>query len=334
MGHSPVERIGLMRLLFVLATLLFSQQLFASVTNNSRVDVLVVVGAPGEKEFTPVFTETAENWSAACKAAKKNMVLLDSRTGASNQLAEITRILSSQTASDDDLWIILIGHGTFDGKEAKFNLAGPDLSATDAGKLLSPIPRPIIFINTSSSSAPFLNEVSGTNRIVITATKSGWEENYARFGKFLSKSVTDPAADIDKDGQVSVLEAFLTAARQVEEFYATEKRLTTEHALIDDNGDKKGTGASFFRGVRAAKKAEDDAQLDGFHAHQIYFLPNAEEAKLSPSIRKRRNALELSLENLRAKKKEMPEAEYLKTIEPILIQLSRLYKEAEEGRKQ
>jgi len=312
--------------------LLLCRSLHASGTNSSRVDVLVVVGAPGEKDFEPIFAETAANWSAACQKVGKKMVLLDSSTG-TNQLAEMTRILSSQAAADDELWIVLVGHGTFDGKEAKFNLAGPDISAVQAGKLIGPIPRPVVFINTSSSSAPFLNEISGTNRIVITATRSGWEENYARFGKFLSKSIADPEADIDKDGQVSALEAFLTAARQVEEFYAGEKRLATEHALIDDNGDKKGTGSNFFRGVRATKKAEDNSELDGFRAHQIYFLPNAEEAKLSAPMRKRRNELELSLENLRGKKKDLPEEEYLRKIEPILLELSRLYKEADEPAK-
>jgi hypothetical protein len=323
-----------MLLRFLLVSILLSQAVQASVTNKtSRIDVLVVVGAPGEKEFEPIFSETALNWTSASKRAGKNQILLSAAEVGTNQLTELQRILSSQSPADEELWIVLVGHGTFDGREAKFNLEGPDLSATEAGKLITSIPRPVVFINTSSSSAPFLNEISGTNRIVITATKSGWEENYARFGKFLSKTVADPEGDIDKDGQVSVLEAFLTASRQVEEFYSSEKRLATEHSLIDDNGDKKGTGSNFFRGVRATKKAEDNTQLDGFRAHQIYFLPNAEESRLTATERKRRNELELSLESLRPQKEKLPEAEYLKLIEPIVLELSRLYQAVEQREK-
>ena len=224
--------------------------------------------------------------------------------------------------------MIFIGHGTFDGKEAKFNLAGPDLSAKELSRQLGSVKRPVILVNSTSSSAPFMNELANSNRIVVTATKSGYEENYARFGKFFARSVADLEADLDHDGQVSLLEAFLMASRQVDDFYKNEKRLATEHALLDDNGDGKGTPASFFRGVRPAKEAEDAAKVDGFRAHQIHFLPNAAEAKLSPETRRRRNDLETELEHLRARKIKMPETDYLPQLEKIALELSRLYRAA------
>src|SRR5206468_3358863 len=136
-----------------------------------------------------------------------------------------------------------------------------DLSAKQMAELLAPLPRPIILIDNSSSSAPFINELSRPNRIIITATKSGWEQNYTRFGKYFAKSVADPSADLDKDGQVSVLEAFLSASRQVEDFYKSERRLATEHALLDDNGDGKGTPASFFHGVRPGTNVVMNAMM-------------------------------------------------------------------------
>jgi hypothetical protein len=222
----------------------------------------------------------------------------------------------------------MFGHGTFDGKEAKFILSGPDLSAAELAKLIEPIQRPVILVNTSSASAPFINELSRENRIVITATKSGWEQNYTRFGKFFAKSLSGLGADIDKDGQVSALEAFLSASREVEQFYKSERRLAPEHALLDDNGDGKGTPAGFFNGVRPAKKPEEAAAVDGFRAHQIQFIPNAAEARLSAAVRKRRNELELALEKARGRRAEMSEEEYLKIIEPTILELSRLYKEA------
>lgn len=302
---------------------------FASGSGTNTLNLLLVVGAPGEKEFADVFSEEVQDWENACRAGKKSFQLIEPTEGVTNQLEQFRAVLTNQPAGDEELWIVLIGHGTFDGKEAKFNLVGPDLSSTECAAILQTVPRPIVFIDTSSSSAPFINQLSGPNRVIITATKSGFEENYARFGKFFAKSFSDLEADLDKDGQVSLLEAFLMTSRKVEDFYKSERRLATEHALLDDNGDGKGTPASFYRGVRPAKQPEETANVDGFRAHQIHFVPNEAEARLSPALRKKRNDLELALERLRAHKADEPEEAYLKEIEPILLDLARLYRDAE-----
>ena len=136
---------------------------------------------------------------------------------------------------------MLIGHGTFDGKTTKFNLRGPDVTAADLARWLKPFSRPLVVVDTTSCSAPLINTLSGSNRVVVTATRSGYEENFTHFGHFLAEALSDPEADLDKDHQVSLLEAFLTAARQTAEFYKTEGRIATEHALLDDNGDGLGT---------------------------------------------------------------------------------------------
>ena len=149
------------------------------------------------------------------------------------------------------LWIVLVGHGTFDGREAKFNLRGEDLSASLLAKLLDASKRPIAIINTSASSAPYIKALSKKNRIVVTATKSGTETSYARFGQYLAESINSLESDIDQDGATSLLEAFLSATKQVKEFYEKEGRIVTEQALVDDNGDGRGTPADFFRGTRA-----------------------------------------------------------------------------------
>jgi hypothetical protein len=312
---------------FLLLALFLSASLGASVP--SPVDVLVVVGAPGEQAYRDVFTQAVQDWLAACRSANKTVRVVEPSATETNQIREFREALSQQgTNSEQELWLVLIGHGTFDGKEAKFNLAGPDISAKELAELAAPIQRPIVLINSASASAPFINALSGTNRIIVTATKSGYEENFARFGTYIAKAIVDPTADLDKDGQVSVLEAFLMASRRVEDFYTSEKRLATEHALIDDNGDGKGTPATFYNGVRPAKKPQEAANVDGFRAHQLHFLPNEEEAKLSPAIRKRRNELELELERARTRKQQLTEDEYLNLIEPILTELSRLYRDA------
>jgi hypothetical protein len=110
---------------------------------------------------------------------------------------------------------VLIGHGTFDGKEAKFNLVGPDFSATELAAWLQPVHRPLAVIDTASASGPFINKLSARDRVLITSTRSGHEENYARFGQYLAEAIADPQADLDKDGQTSLLEAFLTASHRV-----------------------------------------------------------------------------------------------------------------------
>lgn len=310
-----------------LLALLFSVAV-AYPSTPATVDVVIVVGAPGEPTYGEMFSDSVRDWTAACEAAKKTFKLIQSKAGETNQLSELRDSISAQGNGDRELWLILIGHGTFDGKDAKLNLNGPDISAREMSELLAPVQRPLVLINSTSASAPFINSLSSTNRIIVTATKSGYEENFARFGMYIGKAIVDPLSDVDKDGQVSVLEAFLGASRMVEEFHMSEKRLATEHALLDDNGDAKGTPATFFSGVRPAKKPSEAVNLDGFRAHQLHFLPNEEEARLSPAVRKRRNELELDLERARVRKPDMLEADYLNLIEPIILELSRLYRDA------
>lgn len=300
---------------------------WGSVDPQRQLDLLVVIGAPGSEEFGIAFKQAADRWMEGAKHSGKIAKLIE--PSSTNQLEKIEGMLAGLRESERELWVVLIGHGTFDGKEAKFNLVGPDLSVERTAQILGGIKRPVVLVNCSSSSGPFINGISASNRIVITATKSGYEENYSRFGIFLSESVASRDADIDKDGQVSLLEAFLTASRKVEEFYKSEKRLATEHALLDDNGDKKGTAATFYKGVRPNKKAEGDEVLDGFRAHQIYFVPTGEEARLTPEIRNRRDALERKLEGLRKQKENLSEEDYLRLIEPVLLELGKLYQEAD-----
>jgi hypothetical protein len=227
-----------------------------------------------------------------------------------------------------ELWLVLIGHGTFDGREAKFNLRSNDVAATELANWLQPFRRPLAVINTASASSPFLQKLSGTNRVVVTATRSGSEVNYARFGQFFSAAVGDLEADLDKDGQTSLLEAFLMASRRVKEFYDLEGRLATEHALLDDNGDGFGTPPDWFRGVRAVKSAKDGAALDGFRAHQFHLIRSEAERKLSPETRARRDALEFSISKLRETKRALPEEVYYEKLEALLLELARLYESA------
>ncbi|MEO8429144.1 MAG: hypothetical protein ABI651_18795, partial [Verrucomicrobiota bacterium] len=163
------------------------------------------------------------------------------------------------------------------------------------------------------------------------ATKSGYEQNYSRFGQFIAEAILNPQADLDKDGQTSLLEAFLIASRRTAEFYTTEGRLATEHALIDDNADGLGTPADWFRGVRAVKTAANSAGVDGLRANQIHLVRSEQERKLSPALRARRDELEVVIAKLRETKSKATDEEYYRQLEPLLLELARLYGPSESG---
>jgi len=177
----------------------------------------------------------------------------------------------------------------------------------------------------SASGPPRWARASGTRSSTTTATRRGQENNVAHFGDYLSAAIADPAADLDKDGQTSLLEAFLAASSHTAEFYASDGRILTEHAILDDNGDKLGIGADFFSGLRATKAARDDAPLDGPRARQWHLVLSPTEQAMPAERRGRRDELELAIEQLRQQKDTLAEADYYARLEPLLLELARLY---------
>jgi hypothetical protein len=341
MGPAPLERIAVkapslrsprtsaflprISALFLLLPLLSSAQGAAA----DRATVILVVGAAGGDEFGASFRRQADLWERACAQGQCRCITLGLAPAARpSDYDRLKETLGAQPKEGlEPLWLVLIGHGTFDGKEAKFNLRGPDVSAAELAVWLKPFRRPLAVINTASCSAPFLNLLSATNRVVITATRSGYEQNYTRFGQYLAEALADPGADLDKDGQVSLLEAFLTASHQAAEFYKVQGRLVTEHALLDDNGDGLGTPADWFRGLRAIKKPKDNAGLDGLLAQQFCLVPSQSERKLTPEQRSRRDTLERAVLLHREKKGQMSEEDYYRQLEQLLLPLARFYQE-------
>jgi hypothetical protein len=314
--------------------------------------LIIVLGAPGTPEYGEEFRRWAGLWSAAAEragipCARVGFDLAGSAggdgavagsaggAGSTGGAAERDRerlqaaLAAEARESSEPLWIVLLGHGTFDGREAKFNLRGPDVAAADLAAWLEPFARPLAVINCASASSPFVNRLSAPERVVVTATKSGHEQNYARFGGYLAAAIADPAADLDKDGQTSLLEAFLAASARTAEFYDGEARLATEHALIDDNGDGLGTPAAWFRGVRATKEAKGGTSLDGARANQVHLVRAENERELPAAARARRDALEVELEGLRARKAELGEDAYYRELERLFLELARIYKDAE-----
>lgn len=324
MGLAPLEGAAVIRIAFLLSTL-FATTVIAA---EERPQVIIVVGAEGEQEYGPQFRAWAERWRAAAERGGADAMLigLDDSAAVREQLtAELTRTREGAAP----LWLVLIGHGTFDGKTAKFNLRGEDLSAPALAAALKEVSRPTAIINCTSCSGAFLSELSAPGRVVITATKSGHEYNFARFGDYLSSAIGDATADLDKDEQTSLLEAYLVASAKTREFYRSESRLATEHALLDDNGDRAGTPAEWFQGLRPTKAAKDGAKLDGDLARTFVLVRSAREERLSAEFCTQRDEIEKRIAELRGRKSQLDEAVYFGELEKLLLEEARLYQAAD-----
>jgi hypothetical protein len=303
-------------------------------TPDGGPTVAIVVGAAGEPTYEPRFESWASLWRETAGRSRGRVVRLDAPGEAGAEAADspasdrtrLETFLADESAdAPQSLWLVLIGHGTFDGQTSKFNMKGPDISAQELAGWLERFSRPIVIINCTSSSSPFINELSGPGRVIVTATRSGWEMNYARFGEFFAAAVGDPAADLDKDHQTSVLEAFLKASADVAEFYKTESRLATEHSLIDDNGDGLGTQHDWFRGVRAILTPAGGESIDGTTAHQIHLIPSPEEQRMPSELREFRDFLEHEIIALREAKSLWDEEAYYEQFEYLAVALANVY---------
>ena len=227
--------------------------------------------------------------------------------------------LRRRMAADAQLLVVLIGHGTDDGVDARFNLVGSDLSAADWRRLLDSLPGRTVFVNTTASSLPFVRRLARDGRVVIAATGSPAQRYDTVFPRFFVAAVGDPASDADKDGRVSVWEAFASASARVRRWYQQEGRLATERAVLDDSGDGIGADA-------------DRPGADGRLAASLYFGAGVEQpaAAADPALAPlvaRREALEAGVAAHRARKSALPEAEYAPELERLLVELARVSRE-------
>jgi hypothetical protein len=299
-----------------------------------RADLLIVVGSAGEASYRDLFSEWAETLRTVADKAKVNVITLGPDTPSEGDGSLRKQVQSSlnelSRSAQAPLWLVFIGHGTFNGRTANFNLAGPDISSKDLAAWLSPMKRPLAIMNTTSASAPFLSDLSGPNRVVLTATRDGYELNFTRFGAYLFRALANPSADLDKDGQTSLLEAFIMASSQVGDFYELEGRLASEHALLDDTGDQKGISADWFKGLRPVKKAKGSMVPDGRVASQFHLVESAMERSMSPEMKRRRDAMERSVFELRDRRETMDESSYFEKLEALLVPIAELYAQIKE----
>jgi len=318
----PTSRISPIGLIRLIGLILLQQALHGQ---NPAPDLLLVVGAPGEPQYATNFANQAQAWTRLAERSHTSLTTIGLDGPGTNDLDLLRQSLTRlATNSPEPLYLVLLGHGTYDGREARFNLRGPDVTATNLQEWLKPIQRPIALLNTASASAPFLKALSRTNRVILTATRSGNEVNATHLGTSLAEAIDDPKADLDQDGDLSLLELFLNASARTGEFYKSEGRLASEHPLLDDNADALGTPAEWFRGTRSTKKPSGSAATDGLRTHQFILLPGPDSARLTPEQRARRDELELAIARLRDTRPTPPDDAYYARLEPLLLELARI----------
>ena len=292
-----------------------------------RAFLLIVVGLAGDPEHGELF----QKWGSALAEASESVGIAsdrlvylsdakeDARVHARATREEIDAALSgfAQAAGPDDVvYVVLVGHGSYDGSTARFNLPGPDMTPADFDALLRKLPaRNVVFVNTSSSSGPFVEELSAPGRTIITATRNGAERFTTLFGGYFVEAFSTDASDADKNKRVSMLEAFQYAQSEVARAYEREGLLATEHALLDDNGDKKGSPDPTPTGS------------DGRLAAALSLGSAADAAPLpeDPTLRTlylERRDLERGVEALRLLKESLPPARYASELERRVTDLA------------
>lgn len=284
-----------------------------------NLDVVIVAGAPGTEEYGKKFNTQVEAWKTACAKGGVPMEIIrgDQTT------AKLEKRLAA-AKPERSLWLVLIGHGTFDGREAMFSAEGPDFDVKQLSDWLKPLKQEVAIIHTASASGGFLKSLSGKSRIVITSTKSADEVFYARFGEHFAEAIGGLAdADLDQDKQVSLLEAFRHASKAAATFYENEGRLATEHALIEDNGDGAGTRNEV---LDAAAPPQAGTAMDGDRAAQLVLVLSEEEQKLTDAQRSTRDGLERELKALKEQRTKLnDDDEYYTKLEALMRKLGEVY---------
>jgi Peptidase C13 family len=285
----------------------------------------VIVGLAGEPEHAELF----ERWGgtlvdASAKLGVEDVIYLTEKpevdakrmTGKSTR-DEVVKAFGKLAAAgeDDVVFIVLIGHGTFDGRVAKFNLPGPDLTPAEFEPLLKKLPsRHVVFVNTASASGPFIEALAGPGRTIVTATRTGAERFATLFGGYFVDALAGTDADADRNRRISVLEAFNYAKREVETAYKREGIMSTEHALLSDSG-----GEGIPDPAADGKQGKVAAVLSLGSASDTDPLP------ADPKVRAlylERRELERRIEALKLLKGSMPAERYASELEKMATELA------------
>jgi hypothetical protein len=329
--------------MFQRLTLIFVLLLAATPVAAQDTYVAVVVGLSGEPEHGEAFRRWAgslvDHASGRMGIPKERILYLledpaqDPKRSAGKATKDAVEkglaSIGSQAAAEDVVFIVLIGHGTFDGKVAKFNLPGPDMTGADFAAILKKFgTKNIVFVNTTSASGPFVAALAPVAKVVVTATRSGAEQFATMFGGYFIDALASDAADADKNKRVSVLEAFNAAKAEVVRAYQQRGVMLTERALLEDNGDGEGSMDPATEG----KDGNVAAVLSLGTPTAALALPD--DPKLRQLYEERRE-LERRVEAVKLMKGSLDAAKYAADLEKALTDLARTSAEirALEGKK-
>ena len=238
--------------------------------------------------------------------------------------------IAAKAEPSSEFVLVLIGHGAGDGAETRLSIPGPDLDAADFARLLAAFPtQRVAFINLTSASGDMIPVVAGANRVVVTATKTAFERNESHFGEYFVQAFTKDGADVDKDGRVSLLEAFRYAALETKRFYDNATLMQTEHAQLADGGATQGT-------AEPTGRAGDGALARRFFLDggKLATLAAGSDPKLT-ALYGEEYALQEQIDQVRSRQGQMTADAYDAALEPLLISLARKAREIRvaEGRQ-
>jgi hypothetical protein len=290
----------------------------APCASAQQTHILVVTGVAGDDEHAKKFEKWASSFIEAAKkrdaVPEANITWLADRPATKDADRRATKDgvekaiadIAGRAKPSDTVFILLIGHGSFDGRVASFNLPGPDLTAADYAKLLSRFTsQHVVFVNTASASGAFLQPLAAPGRVVVTATKTGGERNETDFPEYFVAAYNDDAADLDRNGHISVREAFDYASSKVKQAFQQKGYMLTEHATLEDGGEGQ-LAATVFLGTGRADAALNVDMSD----------PAAK------ALVEERDAIEQRIAALRLMKPSMDQGAYDAQMEKLLTELA------------
>jgi len=282
---------------------------------------VIVAGLGGEPDYVQRFTAAANDLDKIYKSAE-GTVHVTTLTGAQSTAAHLRETLDGvarDAKAEDDFALVLIGHGTFDGVEYKFNLVGPDVSASEIAAMCNRIAaRRQLVVDTTSASGGAVQALERPGRAVIAATKSGTEKNATVFARFWVEAFQDPSADTDKSDSISAMEAFTYANMKTAEFYDSQKRLATEHAVFNDTGSGEP--------VRAAGSGQG-LLLSNFTLLRLGTSQMAANDPAKRALLAKKDDLEQKIDTLKYQKAAMDPADYKKQLTDALVELAKVQEE-------
>jgi hypothetical protein len=284
---------------------------------------VIVAGLGGEPDYEQRFTSAAKDLDRVFKVAGpgSHVYTLTGAQATAARLKESLGEVADEAKAGDDFALILIGHGSFDGVEYKFNLVGPDLTAREIASMCDRIAaRRQLIVNTTSASGGAIPALERPGRAVIAATKSGTEKNATVFARYWVEALQDSSADTDKSDSVSAMEAFSYATRKTAAFYDAEKRLATEHAVFNDSGHGEP--------VREAGNGQG-LLLASFTLLRFGASQQAASDPAKHALLQKKEDLEQKIDTLKYQKAAMDPADYKKQLTEALVELAKVQEDLE-----